>query len=687
MQVLDYVTGILIGAKGFLPNLHAGTAAACLTRLLSKPKPLSEFEWSQALQIAHTLRSRHRNAAKAVSDELTAGRANPADTISKFILAALRITAPPSADAAAAGSGTLEQQQQQQHVIRLVLEEWLASILQRRYGKSAPETDAAYCQSLLQYIPLEALFGAAAAADIDPLQQLHPLEAVRLTSQQQQQQQQCVQLQVGWQGHVLQRLAGSCPGVPAHPVLAPFLQRAGRLLALLLPADASPPAAAASAVGWDGKPDMDGRVDLQQRTAAAAAAAAVAWCWQDWQQGFLELLLLRQRTARYNISNPAAVGAAEGAAAAAAAAAALSGAASQAVGWVPAERASLEVLAVQRLREALAEQLQGFRQARAAEAKRQLVAAAAKQLLAHGGSAEAADEALQRLGQLQLRPKMLAHGICSSLACSDNGVASEAPGAAAGATAAAAGVAGVTKGPAATLLGQTVPLLRSDVPAVLECLGAANAQPAATAAAAAGAVASGIVTNSVTNSKVTPAILHALVLGDWCTQGPQALRRSELVLQLIQRFGEASEALLTAIRSLEECRRSAGFNSRGHSASLRYPGPEDWTSEYAAARLAAVTGAVAQQVRQGKRQKVVRYIKQMQRYAAVAAWAKDAAAAAAAGGGAGGGGDVSKVAAVAGVLAGEMDANRLPAVVARLEAVLGVKVPAAVMTCCDQDEM
>jgi hypothetical protein len=56
----------------------------------------------------------------------------------------------------------------------------------------------------------------------------------------------------------------------------------------------------------------------------------------------------------------------------------------------------------------------------------------------------------------------------------------------------------------------------------------------------------------------------------------------------------------------------------------------------------------------------------------VAAWAKEAAAAAAAG-------DVSKVAEVAGVLAGEMDANKLPCVVARLEAVLAVKVPAAIM--------
>jgi hypothetical protein len=136
LQVLDYVTGILMGAKGFLPNQHAGTAAACLTRLLSKPHPLSEFEWSQAQQIAHTLRSRHRNAAKAVSDELTAGRANPADTISKLVLAALRIVAPTTAAAAAASSGV--QNLQQQQVIKLVLQEWLATMMQRHYGKCTP---------------------------------------------------------------------------------------------------------------------------------------------------------------------------------------------------------------------------------------------------------------------------------------------------------------------------------------------------------------------------------------------------------------------------------------------------------------------------------------------------------------------------------------------------------------------
>uniref|UniRef100_A0A383VJA6 Uncharacterized protein n=1 Tax=Tetradesmus obliquus TaxID=3088 RepID=A0A383VJA6_TETOB len=110
-QVLDYVTGVLMGAKGFLPNLHAGTAAACLTRLLSKPQPLSEFEWGQVQQIGHTLGSSHGNAAKAVSEELAAGRANPADNISKLLLGALRLIAAPAVPTAASnGSGsTLDQ--------------------------------------------------------------------------------------------------------------------------------------------------------------------------------------------------------------------------------------------------------------------------------------------------------------------------------------------------------------------------------------------------------------------------------------------------------------------------------------------------------------------------------------------------------------------------------------------------
>jgi len=40
--VLDYVTSVLMGGgKGFLPHLHAGITAACLTKLLSQSTALT----------------------------------------------------------------------------------------------------------------------------------------------------------------------------------------------------------------------------------------------------------------------------------------------------------------------------------------------------------------------------------------------------------------------------------------------------------------------------------------------------------------------------------------------------------------------------------------------------------------------------------------------------------------------
>jgi hypothetical protein len=332
----------------------------------------------QAQQLAHTLRAGCRNAASSLSNGLLHGKANPADTISKYVLAALRVVKAP-----AAADGSVPEQQQQQQVLRLVLVKWLAAMMQLHYGKSTPETDAAYSRSLLQYLPVAALFGPAAAAAIDPLQQLHPLEAVTLAGLQRQAepgQQQAgghVQFQSGWEQAVLGRLAGTSPDVPAHPVLAPFLQRAGRLLALLLPADCEVTAAAASAVKASNKPGSDGSVDTQQ-----GPAAAVAWCWEGWQQGLIELLQLRQRTARYSHSVFASCEA-EGEA--------------TSVTWQAAERVSVAALAVQRLKHAMAEQLAGYRQARAAEAKRQLVAAAAAQLLLHADSASAASAALEKM--------------------------------------------------------------------------------------------------------------------------------------------------------------------------------------------------------------------------------------------------------------------------------------------------
>jgi hypothetical protein len=654
-QVLDYVTGVLMGAKGFLPNLHAGTAAACLTRLLTKPKPLSEFEWSQAQQLAHTLRAGCRNAASSLSNGLLHGKANPADTISKYVLAALRVAKDP-----AAADGSVPEQQQQQ-VLRLVLEEWLAAMMQRHYGKSTPETDAAYSRSLLQYLPVEALFGPAAAAAMDPLQQLHPLEAVKLAGLQRQggseQQQARGQFQSGWEQAVLGRLAGTCADVPAHPVLAPFLQRAGRLLALLLPADCDVTAAAAGAINSSNTPGVDGSVDTQQ-----GPAAAVAWCWEGWQKGLVELLLLRQRTARYSHSVSAG-SEAEGEA--------------TSVTWQAADRASVGELAVQRLKHALAEQLAGYRQARAAEAKRQLVAAAAAQLLLHADSASAASAALEKLGHMQLKPVGAAVATSTADAEQSDGKPQTA----------VAGVKG--PGPAASLLGMTVSLQRIDVPAILEQLKTQSNPGAAGAAASSGSKSPDHgpppsksqrthvtstphgTTSAGSSDWATHGVLHALVLGGWCHQPAQVLRRRAPLQQLCHDLGQPGEELVAAIIAQNLCKRdSSSCNGRGHTAELPYPGPSSWTPEYAAARNEAIGGA--KHVSDSKKRKVARYVAQMQRFTAVAAWARDVAGAA--------GDDGKQRADVEGVLAGVTDANKLGVVTAKLEKVLGMRVPANVAT-------
>jgi len=399
-QALDYVTGVLMGAKGFLPNLHAGTAAACLMRLISQRSPLTEFQWGQAQQLAHTLACRHRNAAKGVTQQLLAGRANPEDNISKLMLGALRIIL--CGDGAAVAAAEEEKAKQQKEVLRLVLQELLASMMQRHYGKSTPESDAAYQQSLLQYLPLTALFGSArtaAAATLDPLQQLHPLEQLDITSLDQEQPQQQQLLQPDWQAQLMARLCSGCTseGVPAHPVVLQFMQRAGRLLALLLPAEGPAAAAAAAAIHAV-------RSDIWADTCSSSrelqgAATAVAYCWPEWPDGLLQALLLRTRTARYCCCSSSAAEPTDTDRAAGPAATAAGGGCG--VVWEPVEVPSCLELVVKRLKEAMAEELQGYRRARSAEAKHQLVVAAAKALQQHPGDWEAASAALDAL-QLQL---------------------------------------------------------------------------------------------------------------------------------------------------------------------------------------------------------------------------------------------------------------------------------------------
>lgn len=174
LQVLDCVAAVLMGANGFLPHLHAGLTSACMLRLLGQPTALLEFECFQVQQMAHVLRIRHVNAAKAVGSKLLEGKANPVDNISKLVLALLRICKPTPAATPSNADTPTARQHKQQAAIRLVLQEWMASMVQRRYGKETPENNERYLRSLFPYMPPQAVFSSYDKKGFDPLTQLSP---------------------------------------------------------------------------------------------------------------------------------------------------------------------------------------------------------------------------------------------------------------------------------------------------------------------------------------------------------------------------------------------------------------------------------------------------------------------------------------------------------------------------------
>lgn len=321
--MINYVSGVLMGARGFLPNLHPGTAASCLMRLLSSPQPLTSFETRQAAAIAHTLRSMHRTPAVAVAQQLADGQANPADNISKLMAAALR----------------LEPHTQLRSALRLVLEEWVGMMVARHYGRG-PEADAEYRASLARYITLEAVMGtgggpagtylsAAEGAGVDPLTQVHALEL-----------QDRAQLLGGfrpdWQARLAARLreGEAASDLEPHPVWAQFTRCAGATLSLLLPTN----------------------------TEGEHAGEGVARVWPEWEVGAFRALLLRHRTARYRCVNE------EGA---------------KEPRWEALseeEQGSSAELVLQRLMEAHAQELRGYKLARVEQAEARLLATAAAQV-------------------------------------------------------------------------------------------------------------------------------------------------------------------------------------------------------------------------------------------------------------------------------------------------------------------
>eukprot|EP00798_Chlamydomonas_sp_ICE-L_P016432 gene16432-22646_t len=322
-QVLNYITGILMGAKGFLPNLHSGITSSSLVRLVHSESALTEFQWGQAEQLVHTLRLIHRCPAKSLAQKLKhEGLANPADPLSKLVAVAARLA--PGTD-------------QQKSVLQLVLQEWVAIMLQKHYGKQTLENDEKYIDSLMQYIPLEALLPGS-EREIQPTSELHVLEL--------EEQAIVKKLATGWEEACLQRLHHGVPGsdVPPHRVMAHFEQAANRLLRLLMPTE-------------------------------GAGAVEVSTVWPQWQVGVLQAILLRYRGARYKCLGP------------------VDGPLSE-LGWERVEVPSLGALVVERMQQAAAKKLQSYRQARLAHATECLLSAAAAAVVS-AGSEDGVVEVLQ----------------------------------------------------------------------------------------------------------------------------------------------------------------------------------------------------------------------------------------------------------------------------------------------------
>lgn len=111
----------------------------------------------------------------------------------------------------------------------------------------------------------------------------------------------------------------------------------------------------------------------------------------------------------------------------------------------------------------------------------------------------------------------------------------------------------------------------------------------------------------------------------------------------------------------EVCLRAQRPNRHGHTLEMPYPGPAGWTPEYAAARMESVAGR-----RACKKIKVLKGLEEMQRFTAMANWAKAAAADCGA----------EQIAAVDAVLASEVDAHRYQHVLGQIQAILKQEMPA-----------
>lgn len=175
LQVMNLLQmTVLAGSpRGFLPNMYPGMVAATLARVIRTSaggswagveRASGEANDRLASQMVFSLRGMMGSPAKTARLRLEAGKADPANPLSKFLMVLCKHPRGSESDEAAFRAR-----------MRLVLNEWVAATVQLYFGKATPENDHKFHAFLRQVVPLEVLFGLEVGT-IDPREDLHPLE-------------------------------------------------------------------------------------------------------------------------------------------------------------------------------------------------------------------------------------------------------------------------------------------------------------------------------------------------------------------------------------------------------------------------------------------------------------------------------------------------------------------------------
>ncbi|CAM9404457.1 unnamed protein product [Ectocarpus fasciculatus] len=177
LQVMNLLQmTVLAGSPGgFLPNMYPGMVAATLARVIHTSaggswtgveRAAGEANDRLASQMVFSLRGIMGSPATTARLRLKDGKADPANPLSKFLMVLCKHP-----------RGCTKAEDAFHAKMRLVLNEWVAATVQLYFGKGTPENDERFHAFLMDIVPLEVIFGKR-ALDIDPLEQLHPLEVV-----------------------------------------------------------------------------------------------------------------------------------------------------------------------------------------------------------------------------------------------------------------------------------------------------------------------------------------------------------------------------------------------------------------------------------------------------------------------------------------------------------------------------